>query len=234
MNILEFLDKIEPLLLVVIPTIFGIWLKLKSEINKKKKDITEKEIQNAKEKYDMWQHEESRRIITKIKELCNVYRDKSDADSVMYFQLENGTIATSKLCNMFITCLAEDERYGEIQKRLSKLQRIPYSQLADWVTEVQSKILLYDNAIELPEGSVKDTLLGNLGSHIAAPVFDYDGYLIGMCAFNFKDINYNNASKESQVKLIEQFEASVETIFISYHIARKEKKRELGIDSPNM
>ena len=115
---LKILDKIEPLILVVIPTLFGIWMKTANKIKEKNESFKRGEQKKALEKYNMWEHEESRRVIAKIKELCRVYKDRSKADEVMYLQLENGTVATSKLCNMFITCLAEDDRYSVIPKKL--------------------------------------------------------------------------------------------------------------------
>ena len=83
-KILELLDKIEPLILVVLPTLFGIWLKTSTKIKEKNDSIRRSERKKALEKYDMWEHEESRRVIIKIKELCRVYKDRSEADEGMY------------------------------------------------------------------------------------------------------------------------------------------------------
>lgn len=235
-NIMAILDKLEPLILVILPAIFGIWLKTTTKI--KEKSDTFKKVQNKKalEKYNMWEHEESRRVILKIKELCRVYKDRSKADEVMYLQLENGTIATSKLCNMFLTCLAEDDRYSEIPKKIRHLQRIPYSQVAEWIDKVTQHDLLIP-AVDSATFNIDEVFLKNVKSHMSRTVYDKDGYLIGMVIFNYAKEHYNTSSEEpdpdyeqTQLNLLRQFQASVETVFVTYHVARIDMKRELGIN----
>lgn len=236
-KILEILDKIEPLILVVVPALIGIWLKVSTKV--KEENETFKKMENKKllEKYNMWEHEESRRVIMKIKELCRIYKDRSVADEVMYLQLENGTIATSKLCNMFVTCLAEDDRYSDIPKKIKKLQRLPYSQLAEWVDKVS------ENRVVIPEFGVEtihieEDFFSSVNSHMAKSVIDKDGYLIGMVVFNYKNKNFNSPNEQNdecnenhQLKLLREFKVSVEAIFIAYNVARIDMKKELGLDS---
>ena len=230
---LEILDKIEPLILVVIPTIFGIWIKTANKIKEKNDSYKMAVRKKSLEKYNMWEHEESRRVIAKIKELCRVYKDRSKADEVMYLQLENGTVATSKLCNMFITCLAEDDRYSVIPKKIRKLQRVPYSQLSEWVENVTTHECIIDN-VQSEGMRVEEPFFEEVGSHLSETVYDKDGYLIGVVVFNYAEINFNEADREKQIEFLRQFQASVESVFISYHVSRMDMKKQLHLDSDNI
>lgn len=230
---LEILDKIEPLILVVIPTIFGIWIKTANKIKEKNDSYKMAVRKKSLEKYNMWEHEESRRVIAKIKELCRVYKDRSKADEVMYLQLENGTVATSKLCNMFITCLAEDDRYSVIPKKIRKLQRVPYSQLSEWVENVTTHECIIDN-VQSEGMRVEEPFFEDVGSHLSETVYDKDGYLIGVVVFNYAEINFNEADREKQIEFLRQFQASVESVFISYHVSRMDMKKQLHLDSDNI
>lgn len=226
---LEILDKIEPLILVVIPTLFGIWIKTANKIKEKNDTYKRSVRKKALEKYDMWEHEESRRVIAKIKELCRVYKDRSKADEVMYLQLENGTVATSRLCNMFITCLAEDDRYSVIPKKIRKLQRVSYSQLSEWVEEVTTHECIIPD-IQAEELHVEEPFFEDVGSHLSETVHDKDGYLIGMVVFNYFSRYFNEADEENQIDFLRQFQASIESVFISYHVARMDMKKQLHLD----
>ena len=234
-EILQFLEKIEPLILVILPALFGIWLKVSTKLKEENKNFKEAELKKAKDLYNMWEHEESRKVIVKIRELCNVYKDRSNANQVLYMQLENGTIATSKLCNMFLTCLAEDNRYSEIPKKIKKLQRVPYSQMAEWTECVIKKEVLI-RQVKSSNLQVEECFFSDVNSHMAREVVDKDGYLIGMVVFNYGKENYNLADggnidevEKGQLELLRCFQASVESVFIAYLVARREKKRELGL-----
>lgn len=226
---LKILDKIEPLILVVIPTLFGIWMKTANKIKEKNESFKRGEQKKALEKYNMWEHEESRRVIAKIKELCRVYKDRSKADEVMYLQLENGTVATSKLCNMFITCLAEDDRYSVIPKKIRRLQRVPYSQLSEWVEDVTTHECVIPDVQE-SHFNIEEQFFEDVGSHLSETIHDKDGYLIGMVVFNYSSKNFNDGDKEKQIEFLRQFQASIESIFISYHVSRVDMKKHLHLD----
>lgn len=230
---LEILDKIEPLILVVIPTLFGIWIKTANKIKEKNDSYKRTVRKKSLEKYNMWEHEESRRVIAKIKELCRVYKDRSKADEVMYLQLENGTVATSKLCNMFITCLAEDDRYSVIPKKIRKLQRVPYSQLSEWVEHVTTHECIIPD-IQAEGLRVEEPFFEDVGSHMSETVYDKDGYLIGVVVFNYSSVYFNEADREKQIDFLRQFQASVESVFISYHVSRMDMKKQLHLDSEEM
>lgn len=230
---LKILDKIEPLILVVIPTIFGIWLKTANKVKEKNESYKRAVRKKSLEKYDMWEHEESRRVIAKIKELCNVYKDRSKADEVMYVQLENGTMATSRLCNMFLTCLAEDDRYSTIPKKIRKLQRVPYSQLSEWVENVATHECIIPD-VQGENIHVEQPFFEGVGSHISETVHDKDGYLIGIVILNYGMKNFNDSDKSAQIEFLKQFQASVESVFISYHVSREDMKKQLRLSDEDI
>lgn len=227
-KIIEFLSKIEPILLIVIPAVFVVWTKVKSRIKQESAIVKNEEIRKSKEKYEAWVHDESRRAILKIKELCNVYKDRSHADQVLYMQLENGTTANSKLYNMFVTCLAEDNRYGEIPKRLIELQRIPYSQVAEWVEAIgETKLIISD--IKQNKENWNCPVLKDAASHISAAVYNKSGHLTGIIVFNYKNSNFNGFDESQQINFIENFRTAIETVFLAYYISQCDKKKELRI-----
>lgn len=230
---LKILDKLEPLILVVIPTLFGIWIKTANKVKEKNETYKKAVKKKSLEKYDMWEHEESRRVIAKIKELCRVYKDRSKADEVMYIQLENGTVATSRLCNMFLTCLAEDDRYSTIPKKIRKLQRVPYSQLSEWVEEVTTHECVISD-VQGEHMRVEEPFFDDVGSHLSETVHDKDGYLIGVVVFNYSQKDFNEAEKEKQIDFLRQFQASVESVFISYHVSRQDMKKQLHLDTEDI
>ncbi len=236
-EILEILDRIEPLILVLLPALLGLWLKISTKLKEENETFKKAERKKAIDKYGVWEHEESKRVIIKVKELCRVYKDRSTADDVMYIQIENGTVASSKLCNMFFTCLAEDDRYSEIPKKIRKLQRIPYSQLSDWVEEVSKHEILIPEADKI-DYHIDDEFFNNVESQMARPVFDKNGYLIGVVIFNYSKKFYNSTSEQEdnkntydQSELLKQFQSAVESVFIAYHVAQADFKRQLGLSS---
>ena len=236
-KIYDIITALEPLLLIIIPTCFGIYLKLKNKVTEKNKEI-EKEIDTKnKEKFLEWEHSESMLIIDKIKTICNYYKDVGHMDLVNYIQFENGTVATSKLCNMFLSCLAEDNRYGVIPKFISTLQRIPYSRLSTWTNNVvnsEDGIYRVNNREKEFDEDYSDFVIGseNVKSFICGAVKDSNGVLIGICSFFFATENCCGDDEESEERCkttLQKFITSVETIFLEYNIARENKKKELKI-----
>lgn len=232
----EFLDSIAPLLYILIPAAAGVYYKVKTKIKNKEKEVSEAEQVKARELYDIWEHEESKQVISKIKNFCNLYKDKGDVDLVQYLQLENGTVATSKIQNMFLTCLAEDDRYGKVPKLISKMQRMPYSECSSWLESLTKCISEGNTTLGTPDLSkatynraVIEGLEGRIGSVKIAPVFDPNEILLGICVFYYHDINYNNNPTETERSQILRFKDSVENILFVYHQSRINKKQQLGV-----
>lgn len=235
-SISKLLDQIAPILYILIPAAAGIYYKIKTKVKNKEKEVSEAEQAKAKELYDIWEHEESKQVISKIKNFCNLYKDKGDVDLVQYLQLENGTVATSKIQNMFLTCLAEDDRYGKVPKLIGKMQRMPYSECSTWLDSLSKCISEGSTTLGTPDLSkatynraVIEGLEGKIGSVKIAPVFDPNEILLGICVFYYHDINYNNNQAETERNQILRFKDSVENVLFVYHQARANKKQQLGV-----
>ena len=234
-KIIELIDKIGPLFYIIIPALFTVYYNTKVKVQEKEKQLIKQNKEKAQEKYEIWEHEESRRIIKKVLDLCNFYKDKGHMDLVQFIQLENGTVASSKLCNMFATCLAEDSRYGSIPKMIQKMQRIPYSRFSGWVSQIQECQLNSLDYYLSPDSHAQGSFLTNIvdttpiGSSASAAVYDPNNLLIGAVVFYYKNPNFNNQTEEAAADLITQFQKSVESIFLNYHLDRNRKKVELGL-----
>lgn len=235
-KIMDFLDKIGPLLYVVVPAIFGIYYNLREKVKTKEKEIKKTNKAKAKQAYTVWEHDESQRVIIKIKDLCNVYKDKSNAGLAQYLQLENGTVATSKICNMFISCLAEDDRYGRVPKLSSRLQRLPYSKVTGWIGKIieirntDMDYILTEDVSKADYSIAEIVDAPEIRSVILAPVYDPNNTLLGMCVFYYADINFDG-NKESEIQLINKFRCGVEQVLVEYHMDRSRKMKELGLES---
>ena len=228
-SILNVIQDWAPVIYAAATVGIGMFFKFRDIAIKKKKEIDAQNEAKNKENYLTWKHEESSRVITKIKDLCNFFKDRGKMDSVSYIQLENGTVAASKLCNMFVTCLAEDDRYSVIPKKIRKLQRVPYSQLSEWVEEVTTHECIIPD-VQAEELHVEEPFFEDVGSHLSETVHDKDGYLIGMVVFNYFSRYFNEADEEKQIDFLRQFQASIESVFISYHVARMDMKKQLHLD----
>lgn len=234
-KLLELIDKIGPLFYLIIPAVYGVFYKVYLKI----KDTKQKEININKKKkhdiYDVWEHEESKNIIYKIKDLCNFYKDKGYVDLVQYLQLENGTMATSKIQNMFVTCLAEDDRYGNIPKMIRKLQRMPYSETTTWLNKVTELRKEGKLVLEIPDLSQVDYSrtfvddLTSVSSVLVSPVYDPNEILLGVCIFYYHDKDFNGA-KDVEEAYLTKFTSAVESIILDYHIHRDQKKKDLGLE----
>lgn len=232
----QFLDKVAPLLYIVIPAAAGIWYKLKTKVKNKEKEVSLANQAKAKELYDIWEHEESKNVITKVKNFCNLYKDKGSVDLVQYLQLENGTMATSKIQNMFLTCLAEDDRYGRVPKLIKGMQRMPYSECSIWLETLKNALTEGHETLQCPDvkeaeynRTFLETANGKVGSVIVAPVFDPNEVLLGICVFYYHDINYNAGSLEHETEQITKFRGSIENTIFVYHQSRENKKQQLGV-----
>lgn len=234
-KILEILGKLDTILCVVVPTAAVVYFNVKNKVRDAQIKDEEKRVRQAEKKYDEWEHEESRIVISRIKNLCNLFKDKGHADLVQYLQLENGTIATSKIQNMFVTCLAEDDRSGSIQKMIKRLQRIPYSETVCWLDKLTKLDSTTDaclctpdiNDIEHAKARIED--ITGIGSVMVAPVYRPDELLLGICVFYYHETKYNGMYK-TEHQFLTKFKSAVESVILDYHVHREEKKRELKLE----
>lgn len=234
-KILEALDKLGPILYVVIPAVYAVLYNTYLKVKEKKKTIKTLNEEKAKEHFSLWEHEESKRVISTIKDLCNLYKDRSNADLVSYLQLENGTAATSKIQNMFLTCLAEDDRFGTVPKLITRLQRLPYSEVVCWLgkfTEHSAKDNFIIKTPDLSKADYNRTRIDGItgiSSVLVAPVFDPENILLGIVVLFYSNISFNG-QEEEELDYLHQFKLSVETTLLEYHLKRKNKKKEIGLE----
>ena len=225
----EFLKIIQdwaPIIYTLATIGIGAFIKLHDIVKKKREEINAENEAKNKENYQIWKHEASTKVITRIKDLCNFYKDKGHMDSVSYVQLENGTVAASKLCNMFVTCLAEDDRFSNLPKYMDKFQRIPYSKVSFWADSIAALQLdpTKQNIIMTPNSDALDE-----NASIVAPVYDPNGTLIGAGIFLYSKVDFNGMVPNEQRVLMNQFKASLESVFLEYYIARIDKQKEFKI-----
>lgn len=233
-DIKEILNVAEPILLVIVPTCFGIWLKLQNKLEKEKDKISAQDKEKNQSILKNWEHVESMNVIKSIKMICNLYRDVGHMDSVSYIQLENGTVATSKLSNMFVTCLAEDSRGSIMPKLLPSIQRVSYSRVTEFIDDARDKVVIMDGLQSDDEHNYRklaDIIPGYklVDSYVISPVKDSQGYLVGFCLFLYTDSINFSADKDNRKDLITKFAAGVETVLLEYNSSRKNKKKELNL-----
>lgn len=228
-KITDFIKLIEPLILVIIPLLFGIWIKLKTKIIAEKDKITKEISGKAKQQLSDWRHKESIKVIKELKEVCNYHRDLAGSVHTSYIQLENGTIATSKICNMFFSCIAEDTRYSKIPKATDYIQRIPFTRMSSWFNKV------YDSEYQVvyltKQEDIDDIFYNTVGIKcmVSSLVRDAKGYVIGICNFMFADGQEIDDLIDCNTQML-KFVSSVETIFLDFNFELENKKKELGLE----
>ena len=238
----EFIKLIQdwaPVIYTLATIGIGAFIKLHDAAVKKRKEIDAENEAKNKESYQIWKHEESTRVITRIKDLCNYYKDKGHMDSVSYVQLENGTVAASKLCNMFVSCLAEDDRFSNLPKYMDQFQRIPYSKVSFWADSIAAlsfettgqNIIMTPNSDALEQNAAIRNIIDfdGIKSSIVSPVYDPNGTLIGAGVFLYHKLNFNDMSPEEQKTLMLNFKTALESVFLEYYLARIDKQKEYKI-----
>lgn len=227
-NVVNFIKLIEPLILVVIPLCFGIYLKVKVKCIEKKQEIDNKVSGKKKQELLDWRHKESIDVINKLKEVCNYHCDIGHVHT-SYIQLENGTIATSKLCNMFFSCVAEDNRYSNLRKMVDSIQRIPFTRMSSWFNKVYNSE--YQVVYLTDKKDIDDIFSNNIGVKcmISSLVKDSKGFVIGVCNFIYSDEQEIEDLNESNAQML-KFVSSIETIFLDFNISLENKKKELGLE----
>lgn len=238
-SLIDLIQDWAPVIYALATIGIGAFIKLHDIAVTKRKEINEENEAKNKDKYQVWKHEESTRIITRIKDLCNFYKDKGKMDSVSFVQLENGTVAKSRLCNMFVSCLAEDDRFSNLPKYMDQFQRIPYSKVSFWADaisalafdSVKKNMIMTSNSDELDQNaSIRNLIAFNgIKSSIVAPVYDPSGMLIGAGIFLYSKTDYNGMDAEEQRMLMAQFRTSLESIFLEFYLSRQDKMREYRI-----
>lgn len=225
-KIIDFVKSIEPLLLILIPLLYSVCIKLKSKIVEQNIKIQTQQKDKNEQKLLDWRHEESIKVINRLKEICNYHCDISHIHT-SYIQLENGTIATSKLCNMFFSCIAEDNRYSNLPKLIDIVQRIPYIRLSGWFNKIQQTdhqvVYISDKKY------IDDLFYDKIGIRclVSGFVRDSNGLIIGVCNFMFIEEQDTASLDECHSQML-KFISSVETLFLDFNINLKNKRESLG------
>jgi hypothetical protein len=240
MNIVEFFETyqsvIYPTAIAISAVAYNIVKIMRKRWTAMKQADTEANRIKNQQKFSDWEHLESMSIISRIQKSCNFYKDKSKADRVAYFQLENGTVASSKLCNMFITCLCEDNRYSVLPKEILKLRRIPYSQLSLWVESLSEVVAdlsrpkylhLHGECEKLK--SINDLNTDKIGTQLVAPIMDYNNTFVGAVLFDYKFPITDENSLNAEISNVLELRAVVYNCMMTYHELRKEQMRLLNI-----
>lgn len=236
-ELIKVLKDWAPLIYAICTAMIGFFFRFRDIAIKKKKELDRENEAKNRSAYNLWEHEESQRVIRKIKDLCNYYKDKGHMDSVSFIQLENGTVATSKICNMFVSCLAEDNRFGNVHKYISKFQRVPYSKVSYWADKIaamqpghSSVILTQDSSALGQNASIRELADGEeVKSSVLSPIYDPNGVLIGAGVFLYAQKDFNGMPSSGQEKLMNEFKVSLESVFLDYFISRRDKRKELNI-----
>ena len=210
----------------------ALWFAIIKKIIEGKIEVSAALKKMNKKNYNAFKHDQSAKTIMRVQDQCNFYKDQSAADSLIYCQLENGTTATSELCNLFISALAEDSRMGRIPKSLCTMQRIPYSKLSYWISATQNGTLIIEDVDNLPDTQIviKD-FFKQLGiqSFISSPVYNALGVFCGISSLYYAKENFGGLDLEEQKKFAESFKVSIETIFLQYYLDKEKRKKELKI-----
>jgi len=240
-RLLNFLEQFQ---LVIYPSLIGLYVvgynlykKFREKHNELVAKDKAKEIKNKQDKYTAWEHAASLEIIVRIKNMCNLYRDKSSADRVSYVQIENVSNQSSNMGNIFISCLAEDDRYGKLPKDIRRLQRIAYSHLAEWVDKL--KVIHEEGNDDVLEITSNDDLLRivnfiytiPIGSQLAVSVYDNHHIFIGVCIFEYAKADFNNAESSEERRHLKDFKAAVEAVLYNYHMMREDQRAQYSITS---
>lgn len=233
---------------VVTPIIAAAYYKL----NKKwKSSMQEARLKDREKSLDIlknYTYSESMRCLSDIKYVVNMYRDKSQADRVCYYSLEDGTVAESKLHNMYITMSTESDRFSQIPRYIQNVQRLPVPQVLGILSEFNNRSEGIDSikAFEVPSDEKDHLVHKSTQSWKVRNVCNADGYIIGYIMFLYKELTYEDyvimvssneidsnkviAIPNQDSHLISECRAVIESKFIAYTKSVKEKRVELGLD----
>lgn len=234
----QVLQIVGEAIIVLVPLFAVIYYKVIKAWNDKRKSIKLQEEESARQELLNYSHVESMTSMENLRGICNLFFDRSHADRVAYYQLENGTMADSKLQNMFITCMAESDRYSTLPARVSKVQRCPVQSVVSHIERVNKLSFVEyvkgnENYKEILDPRVKEILYARDASAIRINVVhNTSGYITGYAIFEylFDDLGLQGfEADESPNSLIKECSASIESELLRYTHLVDTKKSELGL-----
>jgi hypothetical protein len=139
---------------------------------------------------------------------------------------------------MFITCIAEDDRFSVLKKLQPVVNHIPYGKLSITFTKLlslgQNELLVFDhkNDITKEVAALSDNEFGSL---IIAPIFDNDGTITGCLGFEYAEEKFGGMDQALQVGLMKEFRSIIPgRLGIYLEDLEQKKKRACKIDGcPN-
>ena len=237
-QIQEILQILGDVTLVLIPIAAALGYKIWKKWRDKWREMKESDREKAQQKLLHFSHEKSMLSMRNLEEICNIYVDKSHADCIMYLQLENGTTADSKLQNMFITCMAESNRYSELPKRMNKIQRLPLQSIISYIEKVNQHgivEMLSENIDVDTDLKAKNVLFSqNISAWRMKVIHNRDGYVTGYVVFEYlfdspHSGNLEFEEDENPNSLIDQCQAAIESELLRYNNQIESKRKDLGL-----
>lgn len=236
-NIRQFLELLGEAILVLVPIAAVIYYKVVKAWKEKKASLKLKDREVAEQELLNYSHTESMTSMENLRGICNLFFDRTHADRVAYYQLENGTMADSKLQNMFISCMAESDRYSTLPARVSHVQRCPVQSVVSHIEAVNKAAFIeyvkdFDGYNHL-DPRVKDILYARDASAIRiVTVHNTAGYITGYVIFEylFDELGIDGfKADECPNSLIRECAAAVESELLRYTTLVATKKSELGL-----
>lgn len=234
----DLLQLLGDIILSLVPVGVAFYYGFRKKYNKKIKELKKQDHEKAQQELLHFSHVKSIWSMKNLEEICNIYVDRSHADCVLYLQLENGTMADSKLQNMFITCMAESNRYTNLPKRMNKIQRLPLQSIVSYIEGVNQsdKVEYITSELNSDTGvKARDLLFPqNISAWRMRVVRNRSGYIVGYIVFEYLfDAGKNGVSEfrddEQPSSLIDQCQAAIESELLRYNNQIESKRKELGL-----
>lgn len=250
-GIKSFITSVVELLAVIIPIAVTGYYTITKQLNSKLKQLELRTNERSNNIFKDFSYKESINSLVHIKSIINMFCDKSAADIVCYYQIEDGTVAASKLHNMYLTCVSESDRYTTIPKYVSNIQRVPAARVLTYLSAIlNSKSGLN---IVLPTNKLPDYELDLLypkecRAFRVRGVRNDHGYLVGYVEFRYnslvKDITDEDLSKLSNKELLElipdindiasECKVAIEAELVRFNNVLKAKKVELNLTNESI
>lgn len=234
----EISQIVGDIVLVLIPVATTIGYKIVKKWIDEWHGLKRKDREKAQQQLIQFSHTKSMLSMKNLEEICNIYVDKSHADCIMFLQLENGTMADSKLQNMFITCIAESDRYSELPKRMNKIQRLPLQSIISYIEKVNQcgMVEMISNDISTDVDLKAKNLLfsQNISAWRMKVIHNKDGYITGYVVFEYLFDSHENGKlefddDENFSSLIDRCQAAIESELLRYDNQIEFKRKELGL-----
>jgi hypothetical protein len=221
---IEIANSLSAILGAIIPVAIFSFYRIYKLIKQKIAVLQTKELNDFK-------HMESCHTIAKLTEFVNLYKDKSKADAIIVLQFVNGTVATNGLDNMYVNCLIEDTRYGNLPKKYDIIQREPYHVYADFIGPLNRHGTVFEDTdlyTNHKDWTFKP-VFRQWGSCLATACFNKDMIISAVILFGYEYGNYNGLDTLKQKDHLCQLRTTYETLLLEYLFTVNRKATELHV-----